>query len=164
MSYNIGASKIYDDAILPNRNEGDAGFDLHTYKIEQIQPHNKKLGTANKNADGSYTLTPNIIYHISTGIRWDPQFADCFGLIKPRSGVSANYGINVLAGVVDSSYQGEIKIILTTILPLDVNIGDRLAQMVVIPIKDFHIAAANSDISGVPVTIRGEKGFGSSGE
>ena len=35
-----------------------------------------------------------------------------YGRIAPRSGLAFNFGIDVLAGVIDSDYRGEIKVLL----------------------------------------------------
>ena len=83
--------------------------------------------------------------------------------VRPRSGLAAKNGVTVLntPGTIDSDYRGEIKVILINLGQLDftINSGDRIAQIIVSPVTvaDFTITDSLSD------TIRGEKGFGSTG-
>lgn len=97
---------------------------------------------------------------VSTGI--SVAFSnDVYLRIAPRSGLAAKHGIDVLAGVVDSDYRGEIKVILVNhgkerfiISP-----GDRIAQMILERIK----TAMFSEVSSLSDTARSSKGFGSTG-
>jgi dUTP pyrophosphatase len=83
------------------------------------------------------------------------------GLIWPRSGLSVKQGIDVLAGVVDSGYRGEIMVCLYNTSDNDVVIrtGDRVAQIIFqeVPhvIMEVHESLGSSQ--------RGSNGFGSSG-
>ncbi len=64
-----------------------------------------------------------------------------YGRIAPRSGLASKYGINVLAGVIDSGYTGEIIVILTTHLNSDgytINIGDKIAQLILEKISPIN--------------------------
>jgi dUTP pyrophosphatase len=83
-----------------------------------------------------------------------------YGRIAPRSGM-ATKGIDVLAGVIDSDYRGEIICILINHSKDAALIkeGDRIAQLIVerIALLDPVWAA---DLTG---SDRGDKGFGSSG-
>tara|TARA_B100000965_G_scaffold403469_1_gene431631 strand:- start:2600 stop:3037 length:438 start_codon:yes stop_codon:yes gene_type:complete len=84
--------------------------------------------------------------------------------IRPRSGLAAKNNISVLntPGTIDSDYRGEIKVILFNHGSNDfiVNNGDRIAQMVLVPI----IKATFEEVENLPETIRGEGGFGSTGK
>ena len=84
--------------------------------------------------------------------------------IRPRSGLAAKNNISVLntPGTIDSDYRGEIKVILYNHGSKDfiVNNGDRIAQMVLVPI----IKANLEEVENLPETIRGEGGFGSTGK
>ncbi|MDF1828215.1 MAG: dUTP diphosphatase [Legionellaceae bacterium] len=90
----------------------------------------------------------------------DPALA---AVILPRSGLGHKHGIVLgnLVGLIDSDYQGELKISCWnrgqehfTIEP-----GDRIAQLVFLPVvrADFKLVEAFDE------TDRGEGGFGSSG-
>ena len=84
--------------------------------------------------------------------------------IRPRSGLAAKESIGVLnsPGTIDSDYRGELKIILFNHGKEDfiINNGDRIAQMVLVPIlkMDFE------EVDSLPDTVRGQGGFGSTGK
>ena len=84
--------------------------------------------------------------------------------IRPRSGLAAKKSISVLntPGTIDSDYRGEIKIILINLgkKMFTVYSGDRIAQMVLCPV----INAKLKEVTELPLTIRGKKGFGSTGK
>ena len=108
-------------------------------------------------------INPNKISMVPTGIavaipkNYEIQ-------IRPRSGLAAKKGISVLntPGTVDSDYRGEIKIILINLSKKSfiVKSGDRVAQMVVCPV----IKGKFKEVKKLPVTLRGKKGFGSTGK
>ena len=83
--------------------------------------------------------------------------------IRPRSGLAAKEGISVLntPGTIDSDYRGEIRIILINMSKKKfvVRSGDRVAQMVLCPINKINF----KQVKKLPKTIRGKKGFGSTG-
>ena len=84
--------------------------------------------------------------------------------IRPRSGLAANKGISVLntPGTVDSDYRGEIKIILINLSKKKfiVKSGDRIAQMVLCPVAVGEL----KEVKILPRTVRGKRGFGSTGK
>ena len=84
--------------------------------------------------------------------------------IRPRSGLAAKESIGVLnsPGTIDSDYRGEIKIILFNHGSKDfiINNGDRVAQMVLVPILKMEL----EEVDNLPDTLRGEGGFGSTGK
>jgi dUTP pyrophosphatase len=83
------------------------------------------------------------------------------GLIWPRSGLAVKHGIDTLAGVVDSDYRGEVRVVLINhgTAPFSIRAGDRIAQMLVQRIERPAFVAA----SGLGDTVRGAGGFGSTG-
>jgi len=87
--------------------------------------------------------------------------ADHVGLIWPRSGLAVKHGIDVLAGVIDCDYRGEVKVALINHGESSVLIeqGDRIAQLVIQRYEASPIAIV-SELGG---THRGERGFGSTG-
>ena len=100
---------------------------------------------------------------ISTGI--SVAFSDDYEIqIRPRSGLAAKNNVSVLntPGTIDSDYRGEIKVILYNHGNNDfvVNNGDRIAQMVLTPVVKMELEETND----LPVTMRGEGGFGSTGK
>ena len=109
------------------------------------------------------TINPGNTETISTGIavaipkNYEIQ-------IRPRSGLAAKKGISVLntPGTIDSDYRGEIKIILINLSKKSflVKSGDRIAQMILCPIAKGKF----KEVKNLPKTLRGERGFGSTGK
>ena len=81
--------------------------------------------------------------------------------IAPRSGLAAKSGIDVYAGVIDSSYRGEWRVILynSSTIPFHFNVGDRIAQAIPERTTTEHFEFVES----LDESIRNEQGFGSSG-
>ena len=84
--------------------------------------------------------------------------------IRPRSGLAAKNNISVLntPGTIDSGYRGEIKVIIYNHGKNDflINNGDRIAQMILTPVVKMELEERDN----LPETIRGERGFGSTGK
>lgn len=90
----------------------------------------------------------------------DPNLA---AVILPRSGLGHKHGIVLgnLVGLIDSDYQGELKISCWNRHSdhFVINPGDRIAQLVFLPV----VQAAFSWVDEFTETDRGQSGFGSSG-
>ena len=100
---------------------------------------------------------------ISTGL--SIAFSDNYEIqIRPRSGLAAKNNISVLntPGTIDSDYRGEIKVVIFNHGDKEfiVNNGDRIAQMILAPVKKIELEETND----LPETVRGEGGFGSTGK
>ena len=138
----IKVKKIEEQAIVPTRsNSDDAGWDLYSITTRSIAP--------------SQRVT------IRTGISLEiPE--EYVGLIWPRSGMSVKNGIDVLAGVVDSGYRGEIKVCLlnTSREWMDIKEGDRIAQILFQQVPHFQL----QEVDILQNSDRGEGGFGSTGK
>ena len=84
--------------------------------------------------------------------------------IRPRSGLAAKLNIGVLntPGTIDSDYRGEIKIIIYNHGDNDflINNGDRIAQMILVPVAKISF----EETDNLPETVRGKGGFGSTGK
>ncbi|MEX0773477.1 MAG: dUTP diphosphatase [Balneolales bacterium] len=84
--------------------------------------------------------------------------------IRPRSGLAYKHGITMLnsPGTIDADYRGEVKVLAINHgqESFTINHGDRIAQMVIAPVTQLQIEQTEE----LPVTIRGEGGFGSTGE
>lgn len=84
--------------------------------------------------------------------------------VRSRSGLALKDGIFVLnsPGTVDEDYTGEVKVILfnTTQDTFKIEHGMRIAQLVIRPTIRAAIYEEKNDL---PVTVRGEGGFGSTG-
>lgn len=124
--------------------------------------------TQGNESDAGYDLSSIVVTHIGSGeralIRTGIAVAipeGHVGYIKPRSGLALNYGIDVLGGVIDSGYRGEIRVILlnTNDAPFIVGLGDRIAQLVVQPVSKLNF----SEVDALGDSVRGANGFGSTG-
>ena len=93
---------------------------------------------------------------ISTGIALEIP-TGWVGIIKDRSGVAVSGRGYTVAGVIDSSYRGEVKILFDR--EMDVADGERIAQLVVVP----HFSGDVIEVDDLSPTDRGANGFGSTG-
>ena len=108
-------------------------------------------------------IAPNTVELIPTGLSVAiPE--DLEIQIRPRSGLAAKSSIGVLntPGTIDSDYRGELKIILFNHGNKDfiVNNNDRIAQMVLTPVIKMEL----EEVDQLPETVRGSRGFGSTGK
>ncbi len=139
-------NKLEKGVKLPTyKTSGSSGMDLMAYIKKKI------------------SIKPGKISLIPTGIRVAiPKNYEI--QIRPRSGLAAKKGISVLntPGTIDSDYRGEIKIILINLGKklFIVNPGDRVAQMVLCPVATGKL----KEVKILPKTLRGKKGFGSTGK
>jgi dUTP pyrophosphatase len=136
----IQFKKLTDNAITPRRTtEGAAGFDIY--------------------CNDFVTLRPSVHCLLPTGIAMAIPHG-WVGLIWPRSGLAAKHGINVLAGVVDADYRGEVKVSLINHGHdvVEFKPGDRIAQILFQPVLLQSI-----EVDELSDTVRGDGGFGSTG-
>lgn len=107
------------------------------------------------------TIPPLCRATISTGVSLEiPE--GYYGRIAPRSGLAHKYGINILAGVVDSSYRGEIRVILHNTdkdEAFNVRNGDKIAQIIIEKHYNFEFV----EVEELSSSERGAGGFGSTG-
>ncbi|MFB2351079.1 dUTP diphosphatase, partial [Priestia megaterium] len=84
------------------------------------------------------------------------------GLIRPRSGHAVKHGLHVMAGLLDSDYRGELKVLLVNLgeKPVTFSAGDRIAQMVVTMCYQRHL----TEVEDLGWTARADGGFGSTGQ
>ena len=84
--------------------------------------------------------------------------------VRPRSGLALKKGISVLnsPGTIDADYRGEIGVILINLSDSDfmINTGDRIAQMVIAK----HETISWKVVDKLDNSLRGDKGFGSTGK
>ena len=84
--------------------------------------------------------------------------------VRPRSGLALKKGISVLnsPGTIDADYRGEIGVILINLSDSDFKIdsGDRIAQMVIVK----HETVSWKSVDKLDDSLRGDKGFGSTGK
>lgn len=139
---NIQIKKLSDKAKIPSQgSKHAAGYDLYAAEEVLVNTMGRKL------------VKTNISISIPEGY---------YGRIAPRSGLAYKNGIDVLAGVIDSDYRGDIGVILLNTdhnLDFEVNVGDRIAQII---IEKCHSVNWET-VETLDTTVRSEGGFGSSG-
>ena len=143
--------KILDNRIgkeipLPTYStSGSAGMDLRACIDDEIQ------------------IAPGETVLIPTGISIYIQDPNLAATILPRSGLGHKHGIVLgnLVGLIDSDYQGPLMVSLwnrgsTT---FSINIGDRIAQLVLLPVVQTEFEIVEEFTS----SDRGTGGFGHTG-
>jgi dUTP pyrophosphatase len=114
---------------------------------------------ADLRAAEAVTVPPGARAAVGTGIHLEIPPGHV-GLVWPRSGLAVRHGIDTLAGVIDSDYRGEVKVVLVNHGPeaFVIAAGDRIAQLLVQPVARVRFVRA-----GLAGTSRGAGGFGSTG-
>ena len=109
------------------------------------------------------TIRPGERARIPTGIAISPETQDVVAVIAGRSGHGLKHGVTMAnsIGVIDSDYRGEISVVLINHgdEPFEVRRGDRIAQMMFMPV----LTAAFLPVDELDETVRGKGGFGSTG-
>jgi dUTP pyrophosphatase len=135
--------RLHDGATLPTRAyEGDAGLDLSACERVELGPGERAV--------------------VGTGLTVAIPDGHA-GFVQPRSGLAARHGIAVLnsPGLVDAGYRGELRVVLLNTDRAErfvVEPGMRIAQLVVVPVA----FPEPREVTELPASERGEKGFGSS--
>ena len=133
---------LHSDAKVPTRaNSTDAGLDLYSVETDVISPSSWR------------SMPTGIAISIPEGYA---------AFVKPRSGLAAKGAIDILAGVIDSSFRGQIKVVIINhgAMPFVINPGDRIAQLVIQKVELWNPVV----VEELDETERGENGFGSSGK
>ena len=140
MTLKIKIQKLNGISMPKYAHEVDAGFDLYAAEDHILSPMESRL--------------------VATGIKI--EIPDGYvGLVWDRSGLAARHSLHNLAGVIDSRYRGEIKVVMINLGKevFKVEKGMRIAQMLIQPIVSAELVEADS----LNKTKRDEKGFGSTG-
>lgn len=113
--------------------------------------------------DNPVSLAPGERSLVPTGIAIQLPSRHVGAFIFARSGLAAKAGIHLAngVGVVDSDYTGEVMCALVNggEKPFVINSGDRIAQMLFMPI----LAAKLLPVDSLDRTDRGSGGFGHTG-
>jgi dUTP pyrophosphatase len=139
----LPVKRLHEGATLPTRAyEGDAGLDLAACERVELGPGERAV--------------------VSTGLAVAIPEGHA-GLVMPRSGLAVRHGIGTVnaPGLIDSGYRGELKVVLLNTDRTDtfvVEPGMRIAQLVVVPVA----LSEPAEVTKLPDSERGEKGFGSS--
>jgi dUTP pyrophosphatase len=133
--------KLDPRALLPTRGSAQsAGLDLYSIEPLSIPAHTRTVART-----GLAVAIPE----------------GCYGRIAPRSGLATRHGLDVLSGVIDADYRGEIGCLLynTGTEPIELPAGTRICQLIIEKIEMPTAAWANV----LDETERGAAGFGSTG-
>jgi dUTP pyrophosphatase len=140
---NLKILKLDKSAIIPKyEHPNDAGLDLFSIEEVEIPAGESRL--------------------IHTGISIElPEGTEA--QIRPKSGLALKHQITVLntPGTVDAGYRGEVGVILINHgkSPFKVEIGMKVAQMVITPVIQVEV----EEVDSLSSTSRGTGGFGSTG-
>lgn len=137
----LQVKKLVEKAILPVKGSLQAaGYDLHAIDSGVVPKRGKAL--------------------VGTGLAFGIPEGN-YGRIAPRSGLAAKNSIDVGAGVIDSDYRGEVKVLLFNFSDVDFafNQGDRIAQMII----EKYTMTQIQEMTELDATVRGDGGFGSTG-
>jgi dUTP pyrophosphatase len=139
----LPVKRLTAEATLPTRAyEGDAGLDLSACERVELGPGERAV--------------------VSTGLAVAIPEGHA-GLVLPRSGLAVRHGIGKVnaPGLIDAGYRGELKVVLLNTDRNErfvVEPGMRIAQLVVVPVA----MTEPREVTELPASERGERGFGSS--
>lgn len=152
--------KLYDNSLLPRKaHESDAGFDLHAHSFTSCTDGLKDLGSLE-----TYVVEPGtrVLAKCGFGMALPEGFE---AQVRPRSGLALKHGISVVnsPGTIDAGYRNEVGVILinTGNKSFTVNVGDRIAQMVIQKLPKVEVIEVD-ELSNP--SERGQAGFGSTGK
>jgi len=138
----IKVKKLNSEAKIPQyAHQGDAGFDVYSVEHIEIKPGERKA--------------------ISTGLSFEIQEGYVM-LVWDKSGLSKNFGLHTLAGVIDSGFRGEVNILV-------INHGsethifekhDKIAQVLVQKVEQANF----EEVDELSDSSRGDGGWGSTGK
>lgn len=133
--------RVSGSSIPQYAHAGDAGADITASERTVIPPGERLL--------------------VATGVRLEIPEGHV-GLIWPRSGLAVKKGIDCGAGVIDSHYRGEVKVLLFNHSDSEFQIepGDRIAQILIQKVERVQFLPTDQ----LSETARNEGGFGSTGK
>jgi len=134
--------KTNDKAVTPSKNnESDTGLDVTSVEDKVIP------------ARGSAV--------VDVGLKFAFIDLGFWVKVEGRSGLGFKHGIIPHPGIIDQGYRGDagIKLYNNTDKDYEVKAGDRIAQFVVY--RNYPVEVSEGEIVE---SVRGEKGFGSSGK
>lgn len=137
----LKVKRLNPSARLPTKaNDADAGWDLYA------------------DIDKPIIIPTNGLVTVPTGIACAIPKGFC-GQLWDRSSYGVN-GTTKLAGVIDATYRGEIKVVLYSFRGRIINPGDKFIQMLIVPVPEVEI----EEVDNLDETERGTGGFGSTGK
>ena len=133
--------RLAGDAVAPRYGRaGDAGLDLFSIEEHELAPGER------------YAFPTGIAVAVPEGY---------VGLVWDRSGLAVRAGLTTMAGVIDATFRGEVRVPLlnTGTHAYLIRAGDRIAQLLVQAIPIVEVI----EVDALDDTARGAEGFGSSG-
>ena len=137
----LKVKKIDPEAKLPQySHKGDAGLDLFS-SVDCV-------------------LQKGEVMPVPTGVKVAIPKGNV-GLIWDKSGISLK-GAHRLAGVIDSGYRGEVRVVMVNLGadPFVIEKGMKVAQLLIQPVAEVEV----TEVEDLEETSRGENGFGSTGK
>lgn len=134
--------KVNENAIIPKyATPGDAGMDLYSIEDYILKPGERKL------------------FPIGIKMEFSKNY---YTRIAPKSGLALKYGVDVLAGVIDSGYRGEYGVMLINHSKEDFKVdkGMKIAQVIFEKIGRANLV----EVKELKDTKRHEGGFGHTGK
>ena len=128
-------------AFSPQRSSfGSAGLDLKSFTEVEIL------------AGSSAIIDTGLCFELNQGT---------YGQIASRSGLAFRSNVRAFPGVLDRDFRGRLKLLLYNLgkQKYKVEVGDKIAQLLIVKIDEPLVMR----VTELGDTIRGEKGFGSSG-
>lgn len=138
MALNIKIKKVRQEAIIPTKAHAtDAGYDLYASSCHY--------------ENGLVCYGTGVAVEIPQGY---------VGFVFPRSSIAnTNLALSNSVGVIDSGYRGEIKAKFRKNGYIAYKVGDRIAQLIIIPYPEVTF----EEVEALADSDRGEGGYGSSG-
>jgi len=140
--------KLEESAIIPTRaTDTDAGYDLYSINDGVVPAAGRKVvgtGIAIAIPESKNVFAPSY-----------------YGRVAPRSGLAVKKGIDVLAGVIDAGYRGEVGVVLQNLSDEDFPYkkGDRVAQLILEQCNTIGWV----ELDELEDSERSDGGFGSTG-
>ena len=148
--------RTHPKAIIPKKIAGNVAFDLHVVPDEDWVVRTVEGGSVER----TFTLFGWESHLFHTGLKMAIPVGHGV-LYRDRSGLAGKHNIHHMAGAIDCMYRGEwlIKLVNLSDKPYTFYEGDRIIQCVIV--NEYKIDFVETQ--DLDETVRGEKGFGSSG-
>jgi dUTP pyrophosphatase len=127
MRLNVKIKRLNEDAVIPKyAREGDAGFDLIATEDVIIEPGETKL------------IPTGLAFELPPGYEMQ---------IRPRSGITLRTKLRVQLGTIDSSYRGEVSVIVDNIRVDEECIAGGLDTIDgnIVPCEDYGLPYVSTD-------------------
>lgn len=137
----LHVQKLHENAKIPSfAHDADAGMDIYCLENVSIEAGQR--------------------VQIRTGIALGVPLG-YVGLVWDKSGLAQKAGLTILGGVVDSGYTGEILILMHNTGDTDhfFSAGDKITQILIQKVEHPQIV----EVPALQESVRGDKGFGSTG-